>query len=323
VTGGGELITFCRVCHAYCGMRAEVASGRLVRVHGDPLNPVSRGFTCAKGRSLPEQRADPGRLLTATKRQPDGTVQPIRSTAALDEVAALTGRLLAEHGPRSVALYADTHTLLAHGVGADVIDEAEFFLGLARRLGIELRLRGRPIDLDRPPDIDTLIEITCSRARVPLAQVKAAPHGLTEEMSQLPVVAPPDPGSEPARLVVGDPELLAELSAVIAERRSTPDAPDTYRLIVSRDVRFYNSTGPGRLRRQGETIGPTLSIHPSDAHVLGIGGGETERIISDRGSAVAQAVLTSTLPTGVVAMTYGIGDPRSDPEAQLQAGSVP
>jgi anaerobic selenocysteine-containing dehydrogenase len=99
VTGGGELITFCRVCHACCGMRAEVASGRLVRVHGDPLNLVSRGFTwelvrnpgvltaerewCAQPRSLPPAWGRGARLVS---RDLGWTVLGMPTAAAADEI---------------------------------------------------------------------------------------------------------------------------------------------------------------------------------------------------------------------------------------------
>jgi anaerobic selenocysteine-containing dehydrogenase len=34
-----------------CGMRVEVADGRVAGIHGDPANPESRGFLCLRGRA--------------------------------------------------------------------------------------------------------------------------------------------------------------------------------------------------------------------------------------------------------------------------------
>lgn len=102
--------SICRFCHANCGILVEVEDGRPVRVTGDRENPAYHGFTCAKGRSLPEQHAHPERLLHSVKRGPEGSFSPIASEAAMDEIAARVGAIIAEHGPRSVALYPGTYS---------------------------------------------------------------------------------------------------------------------------------------------------------------------------------------------------------------------
>ena len=101
--------SICRFCHANCGILVEVEDGRPVRVTGDRENPAYRGFTCAKGRRLPEQHAHPDRLLHSLRRTEGGGFEPIGSERAMDEVAERIAALLAEHGPRSVALYVGTH----------------------------------------------------------------------------------------------------------------------------------------------------------------------------------------------------------------------
>lgn len=99
------LPSFCRFCPAMCGTLVHVDAGRVVRVEGDPDNPLFRGFTCPKGRAAPEQLADPERLLTSMKRMPDGTHQPIPTAQALDEIAGKLRKIMDEHGPRAVALF--------------------------------------------------------------------------------------------------------------------------------------------------------------------------------------------------------------------------
>ena len=42
--------TYCRLCHAYCPMEAEVEDGRLLKLGPDTDNPVYGGYTCIKGR---------------------------------------------------------------------------------------------------------------------------------------------------------------------------------------------------------------------------------------------------------------------------------
>ena len=41
----------CLFCASRCGMLLRLQEGRLIRVEGDPANPVSRGWTCSTGRA--------------------------------------------------------------------------------------------------------------------------------------------------------------------------------------------------------------------------------------------------------------------------------
>src|SRR5690606_30418260 len=94
-----------RLCPAHCGVLATVVDGRLTEVKGDPDNPLYRGYTCAKGRALPELHNDPNRLLHSQRRQPDGSYADIGVERAMDEIAVTLGRLIDTHGPRAVAVY--------------------------------------------------------------------------------------------------------------------------------------------------------------------------------------------------------------------------
>ena len=80
--------SFCRFCHAACAIKVTVEEGRPVSVIGAKDNPVYHGYTCAKGRALPEQHANPHRLLQSMKRDEEGMHRPIASSQAMDEVAA-------------------------------------------------------------------------------------------------------------------------------------------------------------------------------------------------------------------------------------------
>ncbi len=99
---------FCRFCHAFCSVKVEVVDGRPVRVIGDVDSPMYEGFTCAKGRALPDQHRGSGRLVHSLRRDPDGEQRAIPSGQAMDEIAARLRDLIAEHGPRSVAAYTGT-----------------------------------------------------------------------------------------------------------------------------------------------------------------------------------------------------------------------
>ena len=78
----------CRICSAHCGVLATVSDGKLIKVTGDPDNPMFKGYTCSKGRALPEIHNSARRLLHSQKRRPDGTYARIDANRAMDEIAA-------------------------------------------------------------------------------------------------------------------------------------------------------------------------------------------------------------------------------------------
>jgi anaerobic selenocysteine-containing dehydrogenase len=104
--------TVCRLCIAHCGVLATVEddNGRrkVTRVTGDPENPVFKGYTCPKGRALPELHNHDGRLLHSMQRQADGSHSPLASDQAAIEVAERIREIVDRHGPRAVACYVGT-----------------------------------------------------------------------------------------------------------------------------------------------------------------------------------------------------------------------
>ena len=101
----------CRLCTAFCPILVEVEEGRPVKVTGDPGNELYHGYTCPKGRALAEQHTAPTRLLHSVSRGADGAHHRIAPEQAMDEIAAKLAAIIAEHGPRSVAMYFGTGTL--------------------------------------------------------------------------------------------------------------------------------------------------------------------------------------------------------------------
>src|SRR4051812_35648976 len=99
------------MCHSACPILVEVEDGRAVKVTGDPASEIYHGYSCIKGRALPEMHNSPERLLHSLKRGPDGVLAPIPVEQAMDEIAAKLQQVLAEHGPLAVALYSGTFGL--------------------------------------------------------------------------------------------------------------------------------------------------------------------------------------------------------------------
>lgn len=107
---GRTLPSYCRFCHSCCPILVDVDdSGVPVRVRGDTENELFHGYTCVKGRQLPEQHSSPDRLLHSLKRRPDGSFEPIPVAQAMDEIAAKLAAILDAHGPMAVANYGGTY----------------------------------------------------------------------------------------------------------------------------------------------------------------------------------------------------------------------
>ena len=100
--------TFCRVCHASCPLEVDVVDNRVIAVRGVMDDPLFEGYTCIKGRQLPDQMADPQRRRAPLRRRPDGTFEETTSGEVLDEIAAKLQQIIATHGPRAVASYTGT-----------------------------------------------------------------------------------------------------------------------------------------------------------------------------------------------------------------------
>jgi len=98
-----ERVSYCRICAAACGIVVTVEDDRIVRVRGDAEHPISRGYTCPKGRALPEFHHRPDRL-------DHPVLHGTRSSweSCLDDLATRLRATVEEHGPDSVGVYLGT-----------------------------------------------------------------------------------------------------------------------------------------------------------------------------------------------------------------------
>ncbi len=134
--------TICRVCHAGCSVLVEIEGGRPVRVKGDRTNPLYQGFTCLKGRNMPEVWASPRRLLHSQKRGPDGRHHPIPAEQAMDEIAERLRILLERHGPRAIATYSGTMATNAGAANGAVT--TAFLKAIGSRMGFNSNTIDQP-----------------------------------------------------------------------------------------------------------------------------------------------------------------------------------
>jgi anaerobic selenocysteine-containing dehydrogenase len=95
--------TFCRICPVLCGLVVTTDGPDVVRVRGDRAHPVTRGYSCPKGRALGAFHHHPHRLdhprLGRERATWDDT---------LGDLAARLRDIVEESGPDAVAVYFGT-----------------------------------------------------------------------------------------------------------------------------------------------------------------------------------------------------------------------
>ena len=91
--------TFCRFCHALCGIEADVEDNKLIAVRGDRENVISLGYTCVKGRELPDQHRVRRENLSSPSRVSQGVDETQETLLArvAAKLAGLPGPVQLEH----------------------------------------------------------------------------------------------------------------------------------------------------------------------------------------------------------------------------------
>jgi anaerobic selenocysteine-containing dehydrogenase len=226
--------------------------------------------------------------------------------------------------PEPFGMYAPA--LIEPPAGSDLLEEWEFFYGLAQRLGLGLRItfankapgtsreRRKPVDIDMEvkPTTDELLEILTNGSRIPLSEVKRHPNGTLFPEDIL--VQPKSPDCT-ARMNVGNDDIMQELEEVLSDPivalRSGPDFP--FLMISRRLGHVYNSSGRdlSMLIRKGGTYNPA-AMHPEDMRQLGLADGDEVVVESHHGSVRAIAEADDTLRKGVISMSHAFGDLPSE-----------
>jgi len=75
--------TTCTECSAGCGIIAKVREGRVIKLEGNPADPISQGAICARGQAALQGVYNPDRLAKPKKRNADGSLQEITWDEAL------------------------------------------------------------------------------------------------------------------------------------------------------------------------------------------------------------------------------------------------
>lgn len=95
----------CFLCASCCGMYATVEGDQITKVVADRDHPVSRGYSCKKGRSIPQVHHAAHRIDRPRLNGVD-----VDWSVFYDDLATKLQRLKSEYGPDSIAKFSGTGT---------------------------------------------------------------------------------------------------------------------------------------------------------------------------------------------------------------------
>lgn len=75
--------TICNECSASCGVIAKIREGRVIKLEGNPNDPISQGAICARGQAALQGVYNPDRLGKPMRRAVDGSLHEISWDDAL------------------------------------------------------------------------------------------------------------------------------------------------------------------------------------------------------------------------------------------------
>lgn len=97
--------TYCKVCMSNCGLIAEVADDRkILAVKGDFDHPITKGYTCPKGRAT-GQIYHLDQAITKPLMRKDGKLSEVSWEEALEDIGNRLRALVDRYGPHSVGMY--------------------------------------------------------------------------------------------------------------------------------------------------------------------------------------------------------------------------
>lgn len=190
----------------------------------------------------------------------------------------------------------------------DVIEEWEFFWGIAKRMGTEILLKGGPLDMEHKPSKFEVLEKITAKSKVPLSAIRAQAGG--HVFAEVSARASP-PTSMAQRLQMTPAGIAEEVAEVLAGQPAALDEFE-FRLISQRLRHVYNSSGRDleALMKKG-TTNPAC-MHPDDLARLGLGPGDEIVLKSRYGQIPAIVEASANMKPGVISMAHAWGDLPGD-----------
>ena len=158
-----ELVaTNCEMCFWRCGVMAEVADGKVLKLQGNPHHPLTKGKLCARGNAGIALLNDPDRLKypqIRTGERGEGKFRRASWDEALDFLASRLKDLKQKYGPESVAMFphgvhSGFFSTLMKAYGTPNSAEPAFAQCRGPRdIGYQLTF-GRPVNSPEPVDLE-------------------------------------------------------------------------------------------------------------------------------------------------------------------------
>jgi anaerobic selenocysteine-containing dehydrogenase len=217
--------------------------------------------------------------------------------------------------------------------GADLVEEWEALYGVARKLGVGLRIRdlsildpaagkeaGTELDMDVRPTAGDVWAMLTKNAPVPLAVVKETAR-TGRVFNRPPMIVEEKPEDWTGRLDIGSAPMMAELDEIAAEPgpEDSPGLP--YRLISRRLHDVLNSCwheDPAMKRRA--PYNPAF-VNPEDMAREGLSAGDIVTIESGRGAIRAVVQPEAGVRPGCISMTHAWGGNPGRDEDPFLLGS--
>lgn len=101
-------------CPEGCSLLVETEGNTVTSITGDPANPFTDGWVCAKMRNLPEAINSPERILTPLRRtgaKGTGEFEPISWDQAIGEITSRWKDLIAQYGAETILPYSYAGTM--------------------------------------------------------------------------------------------------------------------------------------------------------------------------------------------------------------------
>jgi anaerobic selenocysteine-containing dehydrogenase len=130
--------THCKICTNLCGIVVDIEDGQITRVKGDFDHPLSKGYTCPKGRAIGKLHHHPDAIDRPMMRR-DGVLVPVGWDECLDDIAARLSAIRDAHGPDAIGFY------FGSGLG---MDAAGFRTGEAWYRGFGTPPKFSPLTID-------------------------------------------------------------------------------------------------------------------------------------------------------------------------------
>lgn len=103
-SSANDLATVCVLCSHNCGLRVDVEDNRITTVRADESSPITHGYICNKGFSIPSYVQHDQRVEHPMRRRADGTFERIGWDDAIREIGAKLREIRDRHSPRAVGL---------------------------------------------------------------------------------------------------------------------------------------------------------------------------------------------------------------------------